>query len=146
MDSRLKALASQDAAWTEIAEKEEQLQGMLKSGFQNESDIALVQETITLVLAEIAWRKAELLKLQSDNECELVVGGTYQIAFMDTKQDPGTWYNGPATFVGLDPEDYETGERNGHFQIRPPSGLNYKNDEEVEVVSFPLSSVGRRVK
>lgn len=135
MNSRLKAIASQDAAWTEIAEKGKQLQAILKRGFQDESDTTLVQEAITLVLAEIAWRKAELLKLQTDNECKLVVGGEYKIAFMNTDQDAGTWYDGPATFVGLDPEDYGDGERNGHFQI---------GDDEV--ASFPLSSVGRRLK
>lgn len=134
MDNRLKALASQDAAWTEIAEKEEQLCAVLKRGFEDESDITLVQETITLVLAEIAWRRAELMKLQADNESELVVGGEYQIAFMDPKQDVSTWFDGLATFVSLDPDDYGSGEQYGHFRIGK------------EVASFPVSSVGKRLK
>ena len=134
MDSRLKALASQDAAWTEIAEKKEQLEAILKSGFQDESDVVLVQTTITLVLAEIAWREAELLQLQ--NGCELVVGGQYQISFMDT-EDASTWYDGPATFVSLDSDDYGTDKQHGHFCIEGMVS---------EVTSFPLSSVGKRLK
>lgn len=136
MNSRLKALASQDRAWTEIAEKEEQLQALLQNGFQDESDIVLMKETITLVLAEIAWKKAELLKLESDTDCELVVGGTYQINFMDMKQDPGTWYDGPATFVSLDDDDYGTEEKHGLFKVGEPE----------KMTSFPWTAVGRRLK
>ena len=138
MDSRLKAIASQDRAWTEIAEKEEQLEKILKNGFQDESDIVLVKDAITLVLAEIAWRKVELAKLQSDNECELVIGGTYQINFTDMEQGPSTWYDGPATFVSLDDDDYESGKQHCLFRI----GMG----EDEEVTSFPLTAVGKRLK
>ncbi len=135
MDSRLKAIASQDAAWTEIAETEEQLKAILERGFQDESDMVLMKETITLVLAEITWRKAELAKLQSDNECELVVEGEYKISFMDTDQDMSTWFNGSAVFVSLDPDDYGSGEPHVHFRM-----------DDGDVISFPLSSVGERLK
>lgn len=137
MDNRLKA--AQDAAWTEIAKKEEQLKALLENGFQDESDIVLLQETITLVLAEIMWRKAELQKIQADNKCELVVDGKYQIAFTDDKQPSYTWFDGPATFIGLDPDDYETGGQHGIFRIE-------KGKKEEEVTSFPLSSVGKRLR
>ncbi len=136
MDSRLKALASQDAAWTEIANKEAQLETILVNGLQDESDMELIQGTIMLVLEEIAWRKAELLKLHAEVECELVVEGEYQIAFMNMESPSYTWFDGPATFVGLDPDDYGTDKPHGCFRIEDADGL----------VSFPLSSVGKRLK
>lgn len=58
---QLKVLGPQDAAWTEIAEDEKQLEAIRVRGFETESDICLVQDCITLVLAEITYRRTEML-------------------------------------------------------------------------------------
>lgn len=130
-----KALASQDQAWTDIAKRKDQLEAILKRGFR-ESDVHAVKESLQLVLAEIAFREAEMLT--QPHECELVIGDEYQINFMDPEQDASTWFDGTAVFMEVDGDDYGTGEPHGLFRL--------EDEDEEEVISFPLSSVGERLK
>lgn len=130
-NNQLRALGSSDAAWTDIAKRKDQLEAILKRGFEDKNDIGVVKEALLLVLAEITFREAEMLT----QECELVIGGEYQIKFMDPEQDASTWFDGTAVFVEVDDDDYGSGEPHGLFRLR---------DEEL--TSFPLSSVGKRLK
>ncbi len=62
----------------------------------------------------------------------LKVAGKYQINFMDSKQDPSTWFSGEGVFVSTTEEDFGTGEQHYVFRVE-------KNEE----CCFPESSVGR---
>ena len=66
---------------------------------------------------------------------KMIVGGTYQIAFMDNCQPSYTWYNGPAIFIRTSEEDFGTNEQYLIFKI--PG-----DDNEC---TFPESSVGARI-
>lgn len=61
---QLKALAAQDAAWTEIAEHEKQLETILIRGIETESDISTLIGCIHLVLGEILHRRAEMNEVE----------------------------------------------------------------------------------
>lgn len=60
----------------------------------------------------------------------MVIGDEYTISFSDPNQPDYTSFHGSAVFVGLDPEDYGTGESHGHFRMKNGT-----------ITSFPLKSV-----
>lgn len=62
--NQARALASHDAAWTDVVKHKQRLESILERGFEDESDVKIAREVITLVLAEIMYREAEALKMK----------------------------------------------------------------------------------
>lgn len=61
----------------------------------------------------------------------LIVGDTYQIAYMDKQAPDYTWYTGKAVFLRESDDDFGTGEKHCVFRI----------SNSKESVIFPRSSV-----
>lgn len=69
MDKRLlNLLGRKDALWTDIAQYKPQLEAVLKRGFGDESDVVAVKRAIALILAELAYRQAEITIANSRDE------------------------------------------------------------------------------
>jgi len=58
---RLRTVGKRDAHWTELTKREKEIKQLSQRGFQTDSDIKLMQNCLITILAEIKWRKAEML-------------------------------------------------------------------------------------
>lgn len=65
---RLRAIGKRDAHWSELARREEEIEQLKERGFETESDVELMINCLVTVLAELKWRKAEMLAEQLPDE------------------------------------------------------------------------------
>ena len=65
MGNRLRAEATGDGAWKDIAQYEQQLEAILECGFETESDVIVVKKAILIVLAELIMRRTAMMDYES---------------------------------------------------------------------------------